>query len=298
MKPAAVIIGYFVVAITFFLVGRYAAPVGEGGLSVEITGTAAKAEKPRATPPPKGGLKLDSVKVAPMAAAPAPAKARKPVAEHELPPGVVPSDDPSPSKGAAKAKVIVLEVSDFQCPVCRRAYEPLRKLHEEFPGEVLLVFKQNPLKMHSKALGAAVASMAAQRQGKFWEYADRLFANQRALSEDDLRAHAVAIGLDMTRFEKDFADEGLKARALAEGAAASALGARGTPAFFVNGRKQVGWASYQSVKQQVSREIQKMNGLLAKGLSVREARLQRVKDNLEDPAPMLTSPLGMEYTAP
>jgi len=297
LKPATVIAGYFVVAVAFFLVGRYAAPVRDGGLSVEIIGTAVEAPKlktprPKAPKAPVEKLRLEQVIVAPAAAAPAGDQ------DQGLPPGVVPSDDPSPSKGSPRAKVIVLEVSDFQCPVCRRAYEPLRKLHEEFPGEVLLVFKQNPLKMHRNALGAAVASMAAARQGKFWEYADTLFANQRALSEAELKGHARTVGLDMARFEKDFADDGLKARALAEGAAASELGARGTPAFFVNGKKQVGWASYQAVKQQVSREIQKVNGLLAKGMSLKAARLQRVKDNLPDPGPMLSTPLGREFQSP
>ena len=63
-----------------------------------------------------------------------------------------------------------------------------------------------PLAMHKDAMGAHLASVAAERQGRFWEFHDRLFANQGQLKLDDLKRHARALGLDMNRFEKDLVD--------------------------------------------------------------------------------------------
>ena len=298
MKPSAIIAGYFAVAVAFFLVGHFTAPAPsfepDAGKTPPSKGSPTD-RKP--VPAKKGSHGLDSIKASP---APTPTPKPGPAATGESPDArhTPPASDASPSIGSKKAKVIVLEVSDFQCPVCRRAYTPLKELEKDFPGEVLLVFKQNPLKMHRNALNAAAASMAAARQGKFWEYADKLFENQRALSESDLLGYAGTMGLDVSQFEKDYRDDAIRSRALAEGTAASELGARGTPSFFVNGRKQVGWASYQSVVQQVRREIKAVDTLVAAGKSLEEARRERVRANLPDPGPMLNTDLGQEFKTP
>lgn len=217
-----------------------------------------------------------------------------------VPPGTKPANDPSPFKGDDKSpKVIVYEVSDFQCPVCKRAYEPLRDIAKDFPQDVLLVFKQNPLAMHRNAMDAAAASMAAGRQGKFDAYADILFSNQRAISENDLMAHAETLKLDMKKFKKDFTDITIRARARAEGDAATELGARGTPAFFVNGRMQVGWASYRAITQMVEQEIKAVDALVAQGKIIRDARIERVRANLPEKADIfLKSILATEFRKP
>jgi protein-disulfide isomerase len=195
--------------------------------------------------------------------------------------------------------VIVLEVSDFQCPVCKRAYEPLRALADDFPGMVRLVFKQNPLDMHRNAWNAAAASMAAARQGKFDAFADILFQNQSSLDEASLTRFSQQIGLDAAKFRKDYEDLTVRARAKAEGNAATAMGAAGTPAFFVNGQMQVGWASYEAIKQMAQQEIQAVDALMAQGRSLKDARIERVKANLADKADaFLASPLGSEYRQP
>lgn len=297
MKPAAVVAGYFVVALAFFALGRLTA---ERGIMRDPP-----VPVPRTGPAEPGPLRLESVEVKPHAGAtamrhiePRPTYQAPSAGDPVIPPDTQPSDDPSPSEGPSDAHVIVLEVSDFQCPVCKRAHEPLKRLVSDFPGRVRRVFKQNPLKMHRNALNAAAASMAAARQGRFWEYADRLFQNQAALSEDDLFRYASEVGLAMERFRKDFRDPSLRARALAEGEAAMNLGARGTPAFFVNGRMQVGWASYESLRQMVQQEIAAVDALVAAGRSVKEARVERIRATLQGADDFLRSVLGREFHTP
>src|SRR6185369_7655646 len=82
---------------------------------------------------------------------------------------------PSPAYGPAAAPVYVFVLTDFQCPVCRRAVEPLKYLARRYPNDVRLVVKQNALVSHNRAAAAAAASIAAFRQGKYWAFADRLF---------------------------------------------------------------------------------------------------------------------------
>ena len=164
---------------------------------------------------------------------------------------------------------------------------------------VRLVFKQNPLDMHRNAWNAAAASMAAARQGRFDAVADLFFQNQGQLDEASLKGFVRQAGLDMARFEKDYLDLSVRARAKAEGAAAASLGATGTPSFFVNGQMQVGWASYEAIKQMVQREIQQVDALVAQGKPLKDARIERVKANLRDKAPaFLASPLATEFLQP
>jgi len=208
--------------------------------------------------------------------------------------GVKVAKDPSPAMGTTKPLVLVIELSDFQCPVCKRAYPPLKQVKKDFPGQVELVFKQLPLPMHGYALPAAVASMAAARQGKFWEYADILFTKWGRLTDDLFIEIANQVGLDIKRFKKDLADPLLKARASTESAAGLALGARGTPSFLINGKLQVGWASYTSVKYDVKREIAAVKALIAQGKTRHQAIIERIRKNNRAPDLLLKS-IIMKY---
>lgn len=187
--------------------------------------------------------------------------------------------DPSPTEGTKKPLVLVIEMSDFQCPVCKRAYQPMKQLHKDFPSQVELVFKQLPLSMHKYALPGAIASMAAARQGKFWEYADILFTKWGRFEDAMLVGIATQLGLNIPRFKKDMADPLLRARAQTESEASLAIGARGTPSFLINGKLQVGWASYQSIKYDVKREIKAVQALMAQGMTRHQAIIQRIKSN-------------------
>ncbi|HOE83218.1 MAG TPA: thioredoxin domain-containing protein [Myxococcota bacterium] len=279
-----------------FAIGRWSVPSMQPQEGEQLE---AKVEAPKVAESPQAPAQ-PAPAVAPVQPAPTqPAQVFRPSGELQvpIPAGTVPAKDPSPARGPANAKVILLEISDFQCPVCKRAYEPLRNLPDDFPGLVQVVFKHNALDMHRNAMNAAAASMAAARQGKFDAYADILFENQRALGDEALMSYAERLGLDLEKFKKDFVDPSLRARIKAEGNTATELGARGTPAFIINGRQQVGWASYEAIKQMVQQEITAMDGILASGASIKDARIQRVRSNSSNPELLLDSALGIEFTA-
>ena len=145
-----------------------------------------------------------------------------------------------PMTGGAQPLVTIIEVSDFQCPFCTRVQSTLRQVLAKYPGDVRLIWANNPLAFHSRAMPAALAALAAHRQGLFWQMHDKLFANQRALTDDNLRLWAIEIGLDLAQFDADIRDPQLAEQIKREQRAAIALGARGTPGFFINGKLLVG----------------------------------------------------------
>jgi predicted DsbA family dithiol-disulfide isomerase len=143
----------------------------------------------------------------------------------------------SPVRGAPMAPVTIVEFSDFECPHCARAAPLLHRTLREFEGRVKLVFKQYPLDQHPRAAVAARASIAAGRQGKFWEMHDLMFENQRALEDDDLERYATQLGLDLARFRADMASAEAQARVDQDRAEGRRVGVQGTPTVFVNGRR-------------------------------------------------------------
>jgi protein-disulfide isomerase len=112
---------------------------------------------------------------------------------------------------------------------------------------------------------AAMASEAAGKQGKFWEMHDKIFENQKDLSDENFVAWAGELGLDVAQFKKDLEDEGLKKKITAQQEQGMTLGARGTPAFFVNGRFLSGAQPVEAFKKLVDEEKAKAEKLVAAG---------------------------------
>ena len=110
---------------------------------------------------------------------------------------------------------------------------------KEFPKDANFVYKQFPLPatMHPQAMPAAKASVAAQRQGKFWEMHDKIFENIRALSNDKYKELAQQIGLDVAKWEKDFNSPEVQKQVDDEAALGRQSDVQGTPTFFVNGKR-------------------------------------------------------------
>ncbi|HEU4576826.1 MAG TPA: thioredoxin domain-containing protein [Polyangiaceae bacterium] len=144
----------------------------------------------------------------------------------------------SPFKGAAKARVVIQEFSDFQCPFCSRVTPTVERLLKEYPKDVKLVWRHMPLSFHSQAaLAAEAAQEAFEQQGNagFWSYHDRLFANQSALERADLERYAGEIGLDLERFRRALDRRTHKARVERDSQLGQRAALGGTPGFVING---------------------------------------------------------------
>eukprot|EP01124_Arcella_intermedia_P014589 TRINITY_DN21093_c0_g1_i1.p1 TRINITY_DN21093_c0_g1~~TRINITY_DN21093_c0_g1_i1.p1 ORF type:complete len:389 (+),score=88.90 TRINITY_DN21093_c0_g1_i1:24-1190(+) len=182
----------------------------------------------------------------------------------------VPGD--SPAMGSPSAPIKLFIWSDFQCPNCRRAAEPLKWLALKYPDTVQVVFKQLPLESHKKAYPAATATLAAQKQGKFWEFHDRIWKT-RKVNEEDLVAHAKDLGLDMEKWKADRESEGLKKAIEYDVSLAGSLGITGTPGMVVNGRVSKGWGSVYGVEGMIKAALRSVEELNKKGITQNVAYL-------------------------
>jgi len=127
---------------------------------------------------------------------------------------------------------------------------------EKYPDDVKLVIKHFPLEMHNYARKAAIAALAAGKQGKFWEVREKLFANQNDLSDTKVEAIAGELSLDMEQFNKDLKDPviaSLIERDLNDGRHANIPG---TPAVYVNG-KLLNQRSPQEFQPAIEAELKK-----------------------------------------
>lgn len=142
----------------------------------------------------------------------------------------------APAKGPEDAPVTIVVFDDYQCPYCVRLEPVLKQVLQFYPKQVRLVFKNYPLRMHQHARPAAVAALAAERQGKFWEYHDLLFANSQQLGDAKFEELASQLGLDLKQFKKDSADPALAAKVDRDLRDGEEIGLPGTPGVYINGR--------------------------------------------------------------
>lgn len=113
----------------------------------------------------------------------------------------------------------------------------LEQVLELYPQQVRIAFKHFPIKSHKFAKKAAMASIAADRQGKFWAFHDRLFENFNDLGDDQVDAIGKALQLDPEAFEVSLKDPEVARTVQRDQQDGLAAGVRGTPAIFVNGRR-------------------------------------------------------------
>lgn len=146
-------------------------------------------------------------------------------------------------QGADRAPVTLVEYGDYECPYCGMAYPIVKSLQAALGGQLRFVFRNFPLTdSHPHAEHAAEAAEAAAAQGRFWEMHDALYENQEALGDDDLVAHARAIGVDAERVARELADGTWAKRVRDDFRSGVRSGVNGTPTFFVNGvRYDEGW---------------------------------------------------------
>jgi len=113
--------------------------------------------------------------------------------------------------------------------------------------------------MHPLAMPAALAAMAANEQGKFWQYHDKLFANQGKFQPEQLLQYAKELGLNVNKFKADLDAARARPSITADVAEANALGATGTPAFFINGKYLSGARPFNDFAQSINAELQRQN---------------------------------------
>jgi protein-disulfide isomerase len=170
-------------------------------------------------------------------------------------------DEKDHVRGDEKATLTIIEYSDFQCPYCSRFHPTMQQIMEDYDGQVKWVYRHFPLSFHPNAMPAAEATECASEQGKFWEFADTLFANQDKLSDDDYQQIAKDLGLDLTKFNDCLSSDRTLAIINADAQEGAAAGVTGTPGSFLidadgNAQSIKGALPYASVKAMIDAALE------------------------------------------
>ena len=128
---------------------------------------------------------------------------------------------------------------------------------EKNPKEVKLVHKNFPLSKHRFAIKAATAALAANKQGKFWEFHDRLFKNYKNLNDTKIQEIAKELALDLDRFNKDMKDPAIQKLIFRDIKDAREAGVRGIPTVFIGGKLMKTRRSLLSFQQMIDAELKK-----------------------------------------
>jgi len=164
-----------------------------------------------------------------------------------------------PSKGPATALVTIVEFSDFQCPFCAEAVPILKQVADTYGDKVRIVYRDFPIDaIHPQARKAAEAARCAQEQGKFWEYHDKLFANQQALGVEALNKYTEEVGLNGNAFAACLSSAKVREAVERDIQDGQKAGVGGTPTFFVNGRPFVGVPSFDIIRTVIDEELQRV----------------------------------------
>ncbi len=137
---------------------------------------------------------------------------------------------------------------------------------EKYPEEVKIVFKNFPLNNHKFAKKAATAALAAESQGKFWEFHDLLFKNYNRLNDKKIRDIAIELGLDMVKFDEKTKDPLIQEKISRDLRDGNRADVRGTPTVFVNG-KRLRDRTLPGFQKIIDRELQKQGKKAAKPAS-------------------------------
>lgn len=163
--------------------------------------------------------------------------------------------------GPSDAQIKVVVYSDFQCPYCKVFYSGLRSVmkDEKYSDKVLFDFKELSLSIHEQSNGSANASRCALEQGKFWEYADMLYAKQSDWGNSDsvskFKSYAASLGLDKGKFNACLDAKKYQDKIDANVAEAQDFGISATPTIFIGDKVETGALPADQLKKDIDEQL-------------------------------------------
>lgn len=166
--------------------------------------------------------------------------------------------DTTATIGPRDSKVVLVEFSDFECPACKSFHPVISSLIDKYKDRVLFAYKHFPLPMHAQSRPAAIAAIAAQEQGKFWEYADKLFDLQPDFTRDNFITAATELSLDVQKFTADLDNADFAKIVDDDYAQAQRIGLSATPTFILNDTV-LELSAFDDLEKAIKAELEKNN---------------------------------------
>jgi predicted DsbA family dithiol-disulfide isomerase len=160
----------------------------------------------------------------------------------------------APSKGSPSGRVAIVEFADYECKHCKEAQPLMQQLLTKYASDVTLYFKHFPISSNN-ALNAALAAAAAQTQGKFWQFSDKVWENSEQLTPALLEGLAKEIGLDFSRWYSDVGSEEVRGHVQRDKTEARSLEIHRTPALFINGRRYTDEVDLPGLQDWIDEEL-------------------------------------------
>ncbi|HVU06090.1 MAG TPA: thioredoxin domain-containing protein [Polyangiaceae bacterium] len=200
----------------------------------------------------------------------------------------VPVDPKDPVRGPEDALVTIVEWSDFQCPFCKRVEATMKQIVSTYPQDVRIIWKDNPLPFHNRAKPAAtLAKMALEQKGQkgFWAAHDAMYGEGGDLEDAGLEKIATSIGLAWPSVKAAIDQDKYKDQFAASVDLATDLNARGTPHFFINGRRLSGAQPFENFKKMIDEEVTKAKAIVGRGVPRAKVYEEIMKDAKGPPPP-------------
>lgn len=161
-------------------------------------------------------------------------------------------------RGNPKAKLTIVEFSDFQCPFCQRFVPTIQQVLKEYGSKVRFVYKHFPLdSIHPWARPAALASECASEQGKFWEYHDALFARQDEFGTDFWAKLAGELKLNVNKFNDCVGSSKYASKVESDYQQGLVSGVRGTPHTVIGNVPVSGAVPFEQLKTVIDQALNK-----------------------------------------
>ena len=173
------------------------------------------------------------------------------------------------SMGDAKAPLVMVEYTDFQCPFCQQfhntAFAQIKANYID-TGKVRFVSRDFPLDFHDNARRAATAGRCAAEQGKYWEMRHVMIVNAEALKADNLATYAANVKMDVPKFKSCLDSDKFKAQIDQDIAEGGVAGVQGTPSFVIgrlendklDGVRMVGAMPYAQFDAKIQEMLEKV----------------------------------------
>jgi protein-disulfide isomerase/uncharacterized membrane protein len=172
-------------------------------------------------------------------------------------------------KGSENAPLVLVEFTDFECPYCQKLHELLQQVQADLgPENLLIVFRNWPIKYHRHAFELAVAARCAGLQGKFWEFTDDIYETAQKLGNDAdgkermfnrnaVMERAAALGYDKEKFTACLDNQEVRNKITRDAEEAQQLGGKGTPFILINGTPYTSnWLQEDKLKQDLKQMLE------------------------------------------
>ena len=174
--------------------------------------------------------------------------------------------DPTEGPVSAKVTIVVFTELGGRCPYCVRFADTTREIRSHYGDAVRIAIKHEVVHAESSSM-YSLAGCAAQKQGKFFEMADKLWPLQDASSWDVVSAAATGIGLDLEKFARDVESDECVADVVGDMALGARVGVHGTPSSYIDGRVVVGSQPFDTFRPLIDAELKKADAAIAGGVS-------------------------------